>query len=147
MEKKLVRVPFNLELAKQIHGGNNDGKIITRSGGSVRNIVFNLNHTVYTIAAIVENEDGFETVESYDNEGRLTTSCFNNLDLVLEVPEYMMMKPFDRVLVRQSDTDKWECSIFSYYTNNNYRCGGTEWKYCIPYNENTKKLIGTCINE
>lgn len=53
-------------------------------------------------------------------------------------------KPFDRVLVRQSETDKWEAMLFSNYTSgiHRYRCGGMNYMFCIPY-EGNEDLIDT----
>lgn len=51
-------------------------------------------------------------------------------------------QPFDRVLVRDERNKKWECSLFSIYCP----CVtiiNTSYKYCIPYNDDTKHLVGT----
>lgn len=57
------------------------------------------------------------------------------------------LKPFDRVLVRDYSDDVWNCSILSHRQQRgmyNYTCtNGANWKYCIPYNEETKHLVGT----
>lgn len=56
-----------------------------------------------------------------------------------------MFKPYNKVLVRNSHNDIWMNNIFSYKTEDNlYKCiGGGFWNYCIPYNKNTKHLVGT----
>ena len=58
-----------------------------------------------------------------------------------------ILKSFDRVLVRDSRKEKWQCSIFSYINNDDiyypYVAITTGFKCCIPYNEETKHLIGT----
>lgn len=52
-------------------------------------------------------------------------------------------KPFDKVLVRDGDDDKWVCDIFSHIDENDcYYCVGTRWHQCIPY-EGNKHLLGT----
>ena len=56
------------------------------------------------------------------------------------------LKAFDKVLVRNVSTDKWGCSLFSNInvgTVNKYHCVGLYYKYCIPYNDDTKHLVGT----
>lgn len=56
------------------------------------------------------------------------------------------LKPFDRVLVRDSNDDIWGCSLFSHIREHEhfpYRCLGNAFVYCIPYNEDTKHLVGT----
>ena len=56
------------------------------------------------------------------------------------------LKPFDKVLVRIGKNDyKWSCDLFSYINNGTYKyhCVGYCAKYCIPYNDETKHLLGT----
>ena len=56
------------------------------------------------------------------------------------------LKPFDKVLVRDTADDKWICEHFSYmiHDNNEWACMATiKYFCCIPYNDETKHLIGT----
>lgn len=56
-------------------------------------------------------------------------------------------KPFDKVIVRCSKADKWSIDFFSYKVSNGYICTGDSWfGYCLPYNEETAKLVGTTNN-
>lgn len=51
--------------------------------------------------------------------------------------------PFDKVLVRDGDNDKWVCDIFSHIDENDfYYCVGTRWQQCIHY-EGNEHLLGT----
>ena len=52
------------------------------------------------------------------------------------------LKPFDRVLVRYEDND-WCCSFFSHHKDviDSYPIHACV--YCIPYNDETKHLVGT----
>ena len=52
-------------------------------------------------------------------------------------------KPFDKVLVRDSDDEKWSCDFFCYMEEGQAICTGSYWLQCLPYNEETAKLIGT----
>ena len=53
-------------------------------------------------------------------------------------------KPFDKVIVRCSKADNWSIDFFSYKVSNGYICTGDSWfGYCLPYNEETAKLVGT----
>lgn len=63
-------------------------------------------------------------------------------------PKWMTLKPFDKVLVRDGKGEIWEPAFF--FRNrpelNVYKyqtVGGKLRVYCIPYNEETAKLIGT----
>lgn len=56
------------------------------------------------------------------------------------------LKPFDKVLVRNNNGE-WECAFFShikdYGSGHRYHCCYMIYRYCIPYNEDTKHLVGT----
>lgn len=58
-------------------------------------------------------------------------------------------KPFDRVVTRVDDDAIWTANIFShidqYGEYNTIGCVGG-YPYCLPYNEETAKLIGTTNN-
>ena len=56
------------------------------------------------------------------------------------------LKPFDKVLVRDSNEIKWKIDFFSHHHESihfPYKCIGNSYKYCIPYNDDTKYLVGT----
>ena len=57
------------------------------------------------------------------------------------------LKPFDKVLVRDDFSENWRCDFFSYRYNDSiqypYMTIRDRFKYCIPYNDNTKHLVGT----
>ena len=56
------------------------------------------------------------------------------------------LKPFDRVLVRDDESLTWKTNLFSYIDNNKtypYVCLLSCYRYCIPYNDDTKHLVGT----
>ena len=58
------------------------------------------------------------------------------------------LKPFDKVLVRDGRNEKWQCSLFSHINIIDdiyfpYVAITTGHKCCIPYNDDTKHLVGT----
>lgn len=56
------------------------------------------------------------------------------------------LKPFDKVLAKDGFSSKWTCSFFSHMDNDvsfPVYCSGGYFKVCIPYNEETKRLVGT----
>ena len=57
------------------------------------------------------------------------------------------LKPFDKVLVRDAEKDNWECELFSRADENlihKFKCCGLfSYICCIPYNDETKHLVGT----
>lgn len=56
------------------------------------------------------------------------------------------LQPFDRVLVRHSYT--WRCELLSHYIEYkgklDFYCTSADYiyRYCIPYNDDTKHLVG-----
>lgn len=66
------------------------------------------------------------------------------LDQVNDQETKHQFKPFDKVLVRDRDSMKWKCDLFSYadFENQQYVCTGSAWRQCIPYERN-KHLLGT----
>ena len=54
------------------------------------------------------------------------------------------LQPFDRVLVRDEDC-YWTADLFSHIDDSLGRvcCSWYSWKQCVPYNEETKHLVGT----
>ena len=56
------------------------------------------------------------------------------------------LKAFDRVLVKDSESLTWKINMFSHINNKAeypYYCLLSFYKYCIPYNDETKHLVGT----
>lgn len=55
------------------------------------------------------------------------------------------LKPFDKVLVRSDRQNIWRCDLFSFidYFTNYFQCCVSFNQYCIPYNDDTKHLVGT----
>lgn len=84
----------------------------------------------------------------------------DNYELVLNKFDIFTLKPFDKVLVRNGGRDKWQAGLFSYleekkigidygsYTKylksmTTYNVNSDFYNYCIPYNYDTKHLVGT----
>ena len=63
------------------------------------------------------------------------------------------LKPFDKVLVRDSNlvadssSSLWKCQILSHIKEESkdypYVCINEEYSFCIPFNDDTKHLVGT----
>lgn len=55
------------------------------------------------------------------------------------------LNPFDKVLVRDENS-YWRCNLFSHITNHKffpYVTVEDTYSHCIPYNDDTKHLVGT----
>lgn len=56
------------------------------------------------------------------------------------------LKPFDKVLVRNDSLGSWRCDLLSHFnkfSGDPLFISTQYWHECIPYNENTKYLLGT----
>ena len=56
------------------------------------------------------------------------------------------LKPFDRVIVRDDNDYEWVCTIFSHQGEDYaypYNTASGAYVCCIPYNDDTKHLVGT----
>lgn len=246
MESNLIKVPFDLEMAKRIQNKECAGSIITRVGGKVRNVVFDLKNEECPICAIIETDVQKENVVLYLKDGSFSKGRTDDFDLMLEIPEHITFKdgdiyktgrggiaiynanykalsgntpfyvgvrfqekdlifhvenddcgfgeldrctlnvteeerqefigllsdsenprakeylkrffnielkpkykfkPFDKVLVRDDKEHDWNADLFSHINKlGNFVCLGSSWLYCIPYNDQTKHLLGTTDN-
>lgn len=65
---------------------------------------------------------------------------------IVNLPKKCEFRAFDKVLVRDSNDYKWKAGFFSHYSeglNYPFICVGGGYGQCIPYNEDTKHLLGT----
>ena len=57
------------------------------------------------------------------------------------------LKPFDEVVVRNIESNTWRIEYFSHINERRkpyqFYCSGDNFAYCIPYNDDTKHLVGT----
>lgn len=62
---------------------------------------------------------------------------------IIDLKPKVELKPFDKVLVRDSKSDYWRATLFSHVNENGcYYCVWASWTYCIPY-EGNEHLLGT----
>lgn len=64
---------------------------------------------------------------------------------LLEMEVEAEFKPFQKVLVRNTDSDDWTVDIYSHYYSDldsyPHRCVGGWWAHCIPFEDN-EHLLG-----
>lgn len=55
------------------------------------------------------------------------------------------LQPFDKVLVRDTEDREWRANFFSNIEKDirGFACVWENWSQCIPYNDDTKHLVGT----
>lgn len=63
----------------------------------------------------------------------------------IEKFNYNTLQPFDKVLVRDDDDSFWKCNLLSHRDGYIVYCVGGHWGWnqVIPYNDETKHLVGT----
>lgn len=95
--------------------------------------------------------DGLHLIE-HDGECTLYPSKDNRDWSTFKAPKPKWnpdtLQPFDKVLVRDSDSEYWGGDFYLYTDKETgsefiYSCVASNYKICIPYNEETKHLLGT----
>lgn len=91
----------------------------------------------YRFATEEEKQQLFDALEkegkAWDAENKM----------VVDLKPKVELKPFDKVLVRDSKLDKWRANLFGYISKDGYYCCVyANWVYCIPYKGN-EHMLGT----
>ena len=100
--------------------------------------VYNLGTDRFRHATEEEKEQLFSALEKKRKAWDAEKKAIVNLESVVE------LKPFDKVLVRDSKSDNWRANLFGYIGKKDgyYHCVYANWAYCIPYIGN-ESLLGT----
>lgn len=72
------------------------------------------------------------------------------LSIEIEKPKFdpNTLQPFDKVLVRDYKDDFWRARFYDYCEDGEYgTTEGGDWRYCVPFNDETKHLHDTKIEE
>ena len=75
---------------------------------------------------------------------------WNDEKKVIEINMEHEFHEFEKVIVRDSNDAKWKADFFSHIDETNnfpFICVGCSYKHCLHYNEYTKHLIGTTLND
>ena len=148
LTKILKNCPKGFKLYSLVHGE------VTFLGISEVSNIYSINVKVdglgvsYTFDGKIHHHYGGECVLFPSKEQR-DWSKFTAPWLKKERFDPKTLKPFDRVLSK-FDGGCWSANLFSHIEerNNEYCapfsvCNGSLVKFCIPYNEETKHLVGT----
>lgn len=118
MENKMVRVPFDVEMAKKITNGEVNGNIVTRDGRNARVICWDKkSDSIYNIVALLD-EKIMERILTYTINGSEADGKDSDNDLMLEIPEYMTFKDGD--VIAFGHTEK-SIAIGIFHRNKNYK--------------------------
>ena len=116
-------------------------------GDRVRNK--NYKDYIYTIHDIVDKGYSAKEIDADYPIIILFGSQEDNYELVPNKFDITTLKPFDKVLIRDTDTQEWSASLFSHCDElkfHKYICiNGCGYAQCIPYEVN-KELLGTTNN-
>lgn len=86
------------------------------------------------------DEDKLQLFDALAKEGKVWDA---EKKVILDLKLKVELKPFDKVLVRDSQSDKWRVNLFGYIDKDEYyHCVYANWVYCIPYAGN-EHLLGT----
>ena len=152
----------NIDLTKILDGCPVGTEFYSLIHGTVRFLEILDMNTVYPIAVTSKVDKGYFTKggryfadKTIDDECILVPSKYqrdwSKFERFWDKPkvkkfDIKTLQPFDKVLVRDYPIDKWGCDFFSYIDNTMLfpmMGGGLMHKMCIPYNDDTKHLIGT----
>ena len=132
---------------------NPSRKVVTRDGRQVRIICTDCKDEFKIVALVYNEEEQKESVECFYENGKYLFDIDNhhlNLFFATENKdkfEPKTLKPFDKVLARFNDRFIWKCDLFSHIKESDspyiFHCISGRWWRCIPYNDETKHLVGT----
>lgn len=144
MEQKLVKVPFEVELAKRIQNKECEGRIVTCDGRDVRIVCWDRKCFDYPIVALIDNIDNEEGLGFFTKDGE-TRYCNDAVKLILEIPEYMTFKDGDLVVtdnvivvIRNPKMDDLNGFCFRLYVA--YNCKENNLFYCADFINQEKKV-------
>lgn len=121
-------------------------------------IVFHVDYNLWTHSMdfnVSISKENFEFYKSNDLDDEIALnealyirykSWNKEKNILEELKPKVDLKPFDKVLVRDSKSDNWRANLFGYIGKDGYyRCVYANWVYCIPYAGN-EHLLGTTNN-
>ena len=89
---------------------------------------------------LATEEEKQQLFSALEKEGKAWDS---DKKAIVDLKPKVELKPFDKVLVRDSESQAWQVSLFSYKDSDSYYCcNGCSWNQCIPYIGN-ESLLGT----
>ena len=97
---------------------------------------------IYTVRLSTEQEKQ-KLFEALAKEGKAWDA---EKKQIVDLKPKVELKPFDKVLVRNRNTQRWHADLFGFKSSDGgnifYHCVCTSWNFCIPYIGN-ESLLGT----
>ena len=150
----------NLNLVEILKDCPKGTKLYSMIYGEVELNDININSSEPIYILVRLGEVNYEKV-SLAKDGRLYCGCNGECTLFpskdqrnwskfkIKKPKFdpKTLQPFDKVLVRNFNSEKWKVQLFSYIIEDEerypYFCINNPYMCCIPYNDDTKHLAGT----
>ena len=148
----------NLNLVEILKDCSKGTKLYSTTYGDVKLIRVNQNNDVYYPIKIKLSDDSINSVttdgrlcEYYNGECILFPSKEQRDWSKFKVKKHRFdpktLQPFDKVLVRDTNSEKWKIQFFSHVIERDvdypYVCITNPYRYCIPFNDDTKHLLDT----
>ena len=108
-------------------------KVRNKANGRMTGTIFALYEEVYEVKNPLGNEFSIDFISQ------------DNYELLPNKFDPKTLQPFDKVLARDSEEQSWEACIYSHMNeceNYPFTASLIKWRYCIPYNNDTKHLVG-----
>ena len=154
LTKILEGCPVGTKFYSSIYGKVDFSRIISDDYGKCPIELMGYNKYTHSIIAVYCEKDG---TFSCDYKGECTLFPFEDQrdwskferfwdKPKLERFKFTALKPFDKVLVRNSSKDGWRVDLFG-HIDGNHKCHCTNtWNMCVPYNDDTKHLLATNVD-
>ena len=113
---------------------------LTKPKFKVGDIIKDKNAYKVKIIEVCEDKE-YYIYDSLKGIGRISFSDQDNFELVPNKFDITTLKPFDRVLVRDDDSEEWTPNFYG-YKRREFQCVLNYWEQCIPY-EGNEHLLGT----
>lgn len=98
----------------------------------------------YNECRLATDEEKVLLLGVINKKGYVWNECALSIDRIHKF-DINTFNPFDRVLARHGSSYKWTTDFFSYLYDNRHKfvCSSNVYQECVPYNDETKHLVGT----
>lgn len=115
-------------------------------GGIIVRLKTNILRVINADATIIIDGIKSPTIMLYPSKDQRDWSKFTAPWYKKDKFDPKTLQPFDMVLVSDEHHKRWRCSFFSHIVDSFYYpyiAIDSSYKFCIPYNDDTKHLVGT----
>lgn len=153
LTKILEGCPVGTKFYSSVYGKVDFSRIISDDYGKCPIELMGYNKCTHSIAAVYCEKDGTFNCDYEGGECTLFPSedqrDWSKFERFWDKPkkkrfDLKTLQPFDKILVRDGLFTHWQIDFFGYINSRKKLVGcSTYWNMGIPYNEETKHLLGT----